>query len=137
VIVRYGDFVVTWRKKVCAGEVMEIKCYGSRVVVGSADGAIYFWNYSSQVLLTVPAPAFSKLNLGYSVTGFFFDSEGSEGVVATTESVNFVSLPEQMSSLLVGGSPGSLLFARVIQQQYLLTSHENGRLKLWNLETAE
>lgn len=42
-----------------------------------------------------------------------------------------------MQSLLVGGSPDSVIFGKVINQQFLLTSHKNGRLKLWNLETAE
>lgn len=41
-----------------------------------------------------------------------------------------------MQSLLAGGSPDSLIFAKVVNQQYLLTSHTNGRLKLWSLETA-
>lgn len=42
-----------------------------------------------------------------------------------------------MQSLLVGGSPDAVIFAKVVSQQYLLTSHKNGRLKLWNLDTAE
>lgn len=38
-----------------------------------------------------------------------------------------------MQSLLVGGSPDTVIFTKIINNQYLLTSHENGRLKLWNL----
>ncbi len=76
------------------------------------------------------------MNLYYSVTGLFFDLEGNEGVVSTTEGIYYVNLVEQMQSLLIGGSPDSVIFAKVINQQFLLTSHKNGRLKLWNLETA-
>jgi hypothetical protein len=133
VIVRYGDFAVTWRKKVCGGEVTDIKCYTNRVIVGSADGSLYYWNHSTQILQTEPNPAFSKLNLSYSITGLFFDAEGNEGIVSTTESVSYVNVVDQMSSLLVGGSPSHVIFAKVVNQQYLLTSHDNGRLKLWNL----
>lgn len=42
-----------------------------------------------------------------------------------------------MNSLLVGGSPSRVIFAKNINQQFMITSHENGRLKLWNMETAE
>jgi hypothetical protein len=38
-----------------------------------------------------------------------------------------------MQSLLVGGSPDSVIFVKIINQQFMLTSHTNGRLKLWNL----
>ena len=51
-----------------------------------------------------------------------------------------MSLSEQMHSLLVGGSPDRCLFVKNIvvnQQNYMLSSHSNGRLKLWNLDTAE
>ena len=87
-----------------------------------------------------PNPSFNKINLYYSVTGQYFDEEGNEGVVATSEGIYYVSLTEPMHSLLVGGSPGKVLFAKNIsvnQQQFLLSSHSNGRLKLWNLDTAE
>lgn len=42
-----------------------------------------------------------------------------------------------MSSLLAGGSPSKVIFVKNIAPQFMLTSHLNGRLKLWNLETAE
>ena len=42
-----------------------------------------------------------------------------------------------MFSLLIGGSPDKVIFAKVINNQFMLTSHQNGRLKLWNIETAE
>lgn len=136
-LVRYGDFKVTWRKKICSGEIMDIKCYINRAVVASTDGCVYFWNYNTQILQSEPTPNFNKINLYYSVTGLFFDAEGNEGVVSTTEGIYYVSLPEQMQSLLVGGCPDTVIFAKVVSQQYLLTSHKNGRLKLWNLDTAE
>lgn len=87
-----------------------------------------------------PNPSFNKLNLYYSVTGQYFDEDGNEGVVSTSEGVYYVSLNEQMHSLLVGGSPDRCHFVKNIvvnQQNYMLTSHSNGRLKLWNLDTAE
>lgn len=139
-LVRYGDFEVTWRRKICSGEIMSIKCYNNRAVVGSADGNLYFWNYTTKILEMEPNPSFNKLNLYYSITAQYFDEDGNEGVVATSEAIYYVSLAEQMQSLLVGGSPDSVYFAKnitVAQQQYMLTSHANGRLKLWNLDTAE
>ena len=116
---------------------MNIKCYSNRTVIGSADGCIYFWEYSNRILQTEPSPSFNKLNLYYSVTGLFFDAEGNEGIVSTTEAIYYVNLTEQMFSLLVGGSPDHVIFAKVLNNQFLLTSHSNGRLKLWNIETAE
>lgn len=116
---------------------MDIKCCVSRAILASADGNLYFWNYNTRILETEPNPNFNKMNLYYSVTGLFFDLEGNEGIVSTTEGISYVNLVEQMQSLLVGGSPDSVIFAKVINQQFLLTSHKNGRLKLWNLETAE
>ena len=77
IIVRYGDFAITWRKKVCSAEIMDLKCYVNRAIVGSADGNIYFWNYSTHILETEPNPNFNKINLNYSVTGLFFDLEGN------------------------------------------------------------
>lgn len=49
-LVRYGDFKVTWRKKVCSGEIMDIKCHINRAIIASADGCVYFWNYNTQIL---------------------------------------------------------------------------------------
>ena len=139
-LVRYGDFEVSWRRKICSGEILSIKCYRNRAVSGSADGNLYFWNYSAKILEMEPNPNFNKLNLYYSITGQYFDEEGNEGIVATSEGVYYVSLDDQMHSLLIGGSPDHTLFVKNIsvnQQQYMLTSHSNGRLKLWNLDTAE
>lgn len=50
VMVRYGDFEVVWRKIVCSGEVMSVKCYGERTVLGASDGSLYFWAYSTSIL---------------------------------------------------------------------------------------
>lgn len=84
IIVKYGDFNVTWRKKVCGSEIMDIKCHINRAIIGSTDGCVYFWNYNTQILETEPNPNFNKINLSYSVTGLFFDAEGNEGIVSTT-----------------------------------------------------
>lgn len=50
IIVRYGDFKVVWRKSVCSSEIINLKCYQNRTVLGSADGNIYFWNHSTNIL---------------------------------------------------------------------------------------
>ena len=42
-----------------------------------------------------------------------------------------------MFSLLVGGSPDKVLLAKVINNQFFITSHQNGRFKLWNIDSAE
>ena len=64
------------------------------------------------------------------------DAEGNEGVAITTETIYYINLVEQMNSLLAGGSPSKVIFLKNITPQFMLTSHLNGRLKLWNLETA-
>ena len=76
-LVRYGDFQVTWRRKVCSGEIMDIKCCINRAIVASADGNLYYWNYNTRILETDPNPNFNKMNLYYSLTGLFFDLEGN------------------------------------------------------------
>lgn len=50
IVVRYGDFEVVWRKIVCSGEVVSVKCYGQRTVLGSSDGSVYFWAYNTTIL---------------------------------------------------------------------------------------
>jgi WD40 repeat protein len=50
--------------------------------------------------------------------------------------VYYVNIAEQFHSLLVGAPSSPVIFTRVVGG-YLLTSHQNARLKLWNLETAE
>jgi hypothetical protein len=77
VIVRYGDFKIVWRKIVCSGEIMNLKCYQNRTVIGSSDGNLYFWNHTTNVLQTEPNPSFVRLNLYYSVNSIFFDDEGT------------------------------------------------------------
>lgn len=123
--------------KICSGEIFSIKCYKNRAVVCSGDGSIYFWDFNLKILEAEPNPSFTKMNLYYSVTGLFMDTEGNEGVAITTEAIYYINLVEQMNSLLVGGSPSKVIFAKNINQQFMITSHENGRLKLWNTETAE
>ena len=49
-IVKYDEFKVTWRRKVCSGEIMDIKCCINRAIVASADGNIYYWNYNTRIL---------------------------------------------------------------------------------------
>jgi hypothetical protein len=53
-------------------------------------------------------------------------------VVATSEAIYYVNLTEQFHSLLVGAPIAPVIFIKIVNQ-YLLTSHTNGRLKLWNL----
>jgi hypothetical protein len=76
VLVRYGDFKVTWRKNICSAEIISVKSYTNRAVIGSADGSVYFWNYTSNILQGEPVPTFNKINLTYSVTSLHFDPEG-------------------------------------------------------------
>jgi hypothetical protein len=73
IIVRYGDFKVVWRKLVCSAEIMNIKCYNNRTVLGSADGNVYFWNHTSNILNSEPNPSFVRMNLYYTVNSLFFD----------------------------------------------------------------
>ncbi len=56
--------------------------------------------------------------------------------MATSEAIYYVNLLEQFHSLLVGSPSAPVIFTKVVNG-YLLTSHQNGRLKLWNLDTAE
>jgi hypothetical protein len=58
-------------------------------------------------------------------------------VVSTAEGVYYVNLVEQFQSLLAGSSSGKILQMKVHENKFLLTSHQNGRLKLWNVDTAE
>lgn len=88
------------------------------------------------MLQSEPTPNFNKMNLYYSVNGLFLDSDGCEGVVATSEGVYYVNLAEKFHSLLAGAPIAPVLMSKVVGN-HLLTSHQNGRLKLWNLETAE
>lgn len=74
------------------------------------------------------------MNLYYSVNALYFDQEGVEGVVATSEAIYYVNLHEQFHSLLSGSSPSPILMTKSLNNnQFLLTSHESGRLKLWNI----
>jgi hypothetical protein len=92
VILRYGDFKIVWRKIVCSGEIMNLKCYQHRTVIGSSDGNLYFWHHNTNILQSEPNPSFVRLNLYYSVNSLYFDDEGTEGVVATSEAVYYVNL---------------------------------------------
>jgi hypothetical protein len=73
VIVRYGDFKIVWRKIVCSGEIMNLKCYQHRTVIGSSDGNLYFWHHNTNILQSEPNPSFVRLNLYYSVNSLYFD----------------------------------------------------------------
>lgn len=115
---------------------MNIKCCSNYVALGVADGNVYFWNLNTNILQTEPMPSFNKINLYFTVGGMFLDEEGNEGVVATSQAIYYVNFHEQFHSLLVGASAAPAIFTKVLGT-HLLTSHWNGRLKLWNLETAE
>ena len=65
------------------------------------------------------------------------DPEGEEGLVATSEGIYYTNLKEQYTSLLVGGFASPPFLTKILNSQYFITSHDNGRLKLWNLETGE
>lgn len=135
-IINLDNYKTIWRKKVCSAEILVIKSCINRTVLGVQDGNLYFWNHNTTILQPEPTPSFNKINLYYSVTGIFIDEEGTEGVVATSEAVYYVNLAEQFHSLLVGSPSAPVIFTKVVGN-HLLTSHENGRLKLWNLDTAE
>lgn len=134
IVVRYDDFEVVWRKTVCTGEIMNIKCYQGRTILGSVDGNLYFWDHNTNILQNEPNPSFARMNLYYSVNSIFFDEEGTEGIVGTSEAIYYVNLNEQFHSLLAGSSPSPILMTKTLSQgNFLLTSHDNGRLKLWNV----
>jgi hypothetical protein len=73
IIVRLKDYKEVWRKSVCSAEIMNIRCYKDRTVLGAADGNLYFWNYTANILQSDPNPSFLRLNLYYTVNGLFFD----------------------------------------------------------------
>ncbi len=81
-------------------------------------------------------PSFNRLNLTYSVNAQHFDNEGNEGIVGTSEMVQYVNLSQRYNSALVSGVPEPVEMMRVVGQ-YLLTSHKAGRVKLWNVESGE
>lgn len=60
--------------KICSGEIMSIRCHTNRAIVASADGNLYFWEYSAKILESEPTPSFMKMNLYYSITGLYFDN---------------------------------------------------------------
>lgn len=101
-------------------------------VLGSEDGNVYIWNHNTSILQNEPTPSFNKINLYYSVNGIFGDEDGNEGIVSTSEGVYYVNFAEQFHSLVIGAPSSTVLFIKTVGQ-YLLTSHQNGRLKLWNL----
>lgn len=135
-IINLEDYGVVWRKKVCSSEIITLRCYPNRTLLGAEDGHLYFWNHNTSILQADPTPNFNKINLSYSVTALHMDEEATEGVVGTAEGIYYVNLVDQFHSLLAGSPSSPVIFAK-IYNQYLLTSHENGRLKLWNLDTAE
>ena len=79
-----GEYRTVWRRKVCSSEIMTLRCYGCFVVLGAADGNLYFWNTSTNILQSDPMPSFNKINLYFTVSGLFFDEQGVEGVVTTS-----------------------------------------------------
>lgn len=83
-----------------------------------------------------PTPSFNKMNLYYSVNGIFSDQEGHEGIISTSEAIYYVNIKENFHSLLVGSPVSPVIFTKTFGT-FVLTSHQNGRLKLWNLDTAE
>lgn len=135
-IVNIQNYKVIWRKKVCSAEILTIRCCLNNTCLGVNDGNLYFWNHNTNMLQSDPTPSFNKLNLYYSVNGIFLDEEGHEGVVSTSEAVYYVNLTEQFHSLLVGSPSAPVNFVKIVGS-HLLTSHQNARLKLWNLDTAE
>jgi|JI61114C2RNA_FD_contig_31_5897206_length_1675_multi_3_in_0_out_0_3 WD40 repeat protein len=134
--VEYGSFRVVLSRLLANGPIIGIRNVGKKIIVTSADGSIYFWSYES-VLKDISLPNFSKVNLQFSVNGIAMDPEGEEGLVATSEGIFYANLKEQYTSLLVGGFTSPPFFTKILNAQYFITSHENGRLKLWNLETGE
>lgn len=106
--------------------------FGKKIVVTSTDGSIYFWSYDS-VLKDITLPNFNKINLQYSVNAIAFDPEGEEGLAGTSEGIYYTNLKEQYSSTLVGSFTSGVIFTKVVNQNYFLTSHHNGRTKLWNI----
>lgn len=121
-IVDTKTYKVVWRRKVCSGEILTIKCCINSTLLGVSDGNLYFWSHNTSILQSEPTPSFNKLNLYYSVTGIFVDEEGHEGVIATSEAVYYVNITEQFHSLLVGSPSSKVIFTRIVGN-YLLTSH--------------
>lgn len=111
---------------------MSIRCFNNYTLLGVQDGNLYIWNHNTSILATEPTPSFNRMNLYYSVTGIFMDDDGHEGIIATSEGVYYVNIPENFHSLLVGTPSSPVLMTKIVGN-YLLSSHENGRLKLWNL----
>jgi hypothetical protein len=135
-IISLANRIVIWRRKICSAEILTLRCYVNYTVLGAHDGNLYIWNHNSTILQAEPSPSFNKMNLYYSPNALFLDADGHEGVVATSEGLYYVNLPENFHSLLIGAPSAPVLMSKVVGN-HLLTSHTNGRLKLWNLDTAE
>lgn len=56
-------------------------------------------------------------------------------MVATVEGVYYVNLIEKFYSLLAGSANGKVVFMKCVAG-FMITSHDNGRLKVWNIDTA-
>ena len=77
-ILALDGYRTVWKKNVCSAEIMNIKACNNFVAVGVADGNLYFWNLTTNILQAEPMPSFNKMNLYYTVGGLFFDEEGSD-----------------------------------------------------------
>ncbi len=137
-IIHYGRFEVVERKKIAVSEMVSIRnCNASkRVVAISADGIIHHWTENSLLKEDI-MPNFYRINIGSEVTAFCMDPLFTEGLFGTAQGIFYVNINEVYSSALVGNITTPPLMVKIINDKHFVTSHQDGRFKLWNMATGE
>lgn len=137
--VKYGEFKVTQKLKLSTQEITGV-CSNhiiNRVLVTSLDGHIYHW----QLDKFAPdfMPSFVRTRFSSGVISIACEPLLNEGLAALHKGgIHYFNIQDQYQSIIVGSVDQNVPYAtEIISDELLLTYHQSGDLKVWNLRTAE
>ncbi|KRX04875.1 WD40-repeat-containing domain [Pseudocohnilembus persalinus] len=139
ILIQYGNFQQIYRNKVANGEIVSI--YGNsllnRLILCSMDGSLMYWD--TDKLTGEFYPSFVKLQFPSCPTAISLEPTYNEGIAGCIGGgIFYFNLANQYQSQLVSTiDQNKPYLTSIIDQDLAYTSHEDGKLRIWNLQTAE
>ncbi|KAL4455065.1 hypothetical protein ABPG74_006447 [Tetrahymena malaccensis] len=149
IVVDNENFQIVYRTQVSLNgqEVLDVRVSNQvhRLIVTTMDENIHYWDFERQLQASNPFshPEFmiswARLKVTSSVTSFSLDPTFKEGLVGLYHgSIYYVNLDSKYRTVLIGTIDNKYSYdTHIVNERFIVTTHQDGKMKLWNIQTAE
>ncbi|EGR29688.1 notchless, putative [Ichthyophthirius multifiliis] len=149
VIVEYGNYKILYRCQVSlnSSQIIDIKVSNSmhRLIVTAMDEYIHYWDFEKIVGYDLPFNnkdfliSWARLKISGVAISINLDPTFKEGFIGLySGGISYINLDNKYRTQIAGTIDNKYKYqTHILNERLMVTTHEDGKMKFWNMFTAE